>query len=231
MKDNINIELDKIKTNIPFKYFKMPTNSPRNNYFIGFNYAITETGLKLEISGKMFATFENLGSITYNNAPYITDKIYQLSNIKINNNYLLNNAPMYRIDIKKDVLVKDNPTYYISEIRNRVKNKTNKFDIYRFGDLTYEKGLVILPKAVKNYRFSIYLKQNEIKKSRNNEYRKIFSEDFLDELKNIIRFELQVKKYADMRKFLNLKVNVPTLLPILESDKNTIADFFEMLVE
>ena len=231
--NNFTIKLDKIKTKIPLEYCNLPKGILPKNNFIGFNYAILSSGfISVELSGKLFATPNNFGYLTYANSNLISDEIYNLSKIKIHNEYLLTQAPVFRVDVTEDISVNDDPKYYISEYRQILKSCTDKLTVYKYKDMTYTTGFSLVPKTLNNFRASVYIKDREIRKYRNKDYRKIFSTEFLKQAENIIRFECQYRKYKDMRTIFNIRNNkTPTISDILNCKNNVVAEFFENLTD
>ncbi len=231
--NNYTIKLDKIKTEIPIEYCIFSDDILPKNNFIGFNYAILHSGfLSIELSGKLFATPNNFGYLTNANSNLISDKIYNLSKIKIHNEYLLTQAPVFRVDVTEDISVNDDPKYYISEYRQILKGCTDKLTVYKYRDMTYITGFSLVPKTLNNFRASVYIKGKEIRKYRNKDYRKNFTKEFLKQTENIIRFECQYRKYKDMRKVFNIRNNkTPTISDILNCKNNVVADFFENLTD
>ena len=236
------IYVDKIKTKIPNSYCSYPDDLPYFTNKMGVQIWRHYDGLKLQISGKIFATPTTLGAITIENADKITDTIENKTGIKIDSDYLLNNATTYEVHLKLDIYTdEEKPEDYISDIREITKAKTDKYDVYRYDDVVYEKGLQVLkkpsslafvPKAKRNERFATYIKGAEIRASDDKEYRQQLDHEFLAQTDRIIRFELQLRKFEDIRKFCEIrKEYTPHLMDILKSDKNPVYDKFCKLID
>ena len=130
---------------------------------------------------------------------------------------------------------------YISDIREVAKAETDKYDVYRYDDVVYEKGLQVLskpsslaivPKAKKNERFAIYIKGAEIRASEDREYRQQLDHGFLVQTDRILRFELQLRSFDAMRKFCGIRIEyTPCLMDILKSDKHPVYNKFCELID
>ena len=239
------VELDKIKTKIPKSICTFHTELDTYGNYMGFQYALSDDYINISLSGKLMATSMELGAITLDNFQNCVKNIFSISGIELPTYYLLEQAPIFVVHVKQDILVDDIPSYYISELREICKANTDNYDVYKYVDLTYENGfrlipnsskhiesnedcgIVLTPKTLKNYRYNVYLKGVELRKFENKEYRKIFDEEFLSQADNIIRFELQLRTYEDLRHAFNLSNRPPTLIDILSSQNNPVKNFFE----
>lgn len=236
------IYVDKIKTKIPNSYCSYPDDLPYLTNKMGVQIWRHSDGLGLQYSGKLFATPTNLGAITIDNADQIAEVIEQKTNVKIDSDYLLKEAPTYEVHLKLDIHTdEEKPENYISDIREITKAKTDKYDVYRYDDVIYEKGLQVLkkpnslafvPKAKRNERFATYIKGAEIRASEDKEYRQQLDHEFLAQTDRILRFELQLRSFDDMRKFCGIrKYDIPCLMDILKSDRNPVYNKFCELVD
>ena len=244
-KNEYYIKLDKIKTRIVKGYFKLPPNCENKKSYLGFSYKIYSNGdLGIEFSGKLFVEPFSLGEITKYNVNEITKKIYQLSGIDIYSNYLLYKAPVYRADVKEDIVVDEIPEDYISELRQLFKSCSNKFSITLYQDVIYAEGFSILeteqyivngiditPNSQDNSKFSAYAKGYELKKFKNKKYRENFDYRFWDTLNHTIRFEYQIRNYKKMREVFRLSNDEPNIFSIVECPNNIIAELLEKLID
>jgi len=242
---NAIIKIDKIKTKIPYDKCFIPLNAESKKSVIGLDYVMTKSGMVLEFSGKLFATSDSYGYLTKDNLNSLPEKILHLSDILVDSDYLFNQAPIYRVDICEDVIVDDVPSYYICETRQLLKSKSNKYTVQMYKDFVYKDAFAVLPdktenfitglavttKTLSNFRASMYIKGVELNKTRNREYRKILSYEKLEEARQTIRFELQLRKYKEMRKFFNIHNKLtPTLNRLFECQKPIVADCFDELI-
>lgn len=240
LENSTNLEVDKLELSIPLEQCRLPKDIQKTSG-IGFNLWVNENSLYLSISGKMFFTPNSLGEITIHNYEEICPRIKKLTGVNINQDFLINSSPVYKLHIKKDMIAEDPPEEYISELRELFKRNTDKYDVYKYADLTYPNGLTVIPKdcglvlnpkTLKNDRFSIYKKGAELKKSKNKEYRENLDYRFIQETDKILRFEYQMRKFEDMRKALNLPDGfTPTIKDIFNSDSNPVLDYFNMLLD
>lgn len=236
------IFVDKIKTKIPNSYYSYPDDLPYFTNKMGVQIWRHSDGLSLQFSGKLFATPTTLGAITIENADQITEVIEEKTNVKIDLNYLLKEAPIYEVHLKIDIYTDEEKIEdYISDIREVAKAETDKYDVYRYDDVVYEKGLQVLskpsslaivPKAKKNERFAIYIKGAEIRASEDREYRQQLDHGFLVQTDRILRFELQLRSFDAMRKFCGIRIEyTPCLMDILKSDKHPVYNKFCELID
>ena len=182
------IKLDKFKTKIPPNKYTCHGEIENSLNSIGLNCWFDEKDyLNILISGKAFAKHNDLGAITLNNYTQIPDIIYKQTGIEVDKDYLFNKAEAHVAHVTIDIPVEGHLPDYISLLREIFKRNTDKFDVYRYSDLTYENGLQIIPKSdnkdltglavvpknKENYRFIIYIKSAELNKYDNKEYKQI----------------------------------------------------------
>ena len=233
------LKIDKFATIIDKDNYIMPKNISKQGFGIGVNYKETPKGLKLEFSSKLFSTPTSLNALKWANNEEFSDKIYDQTQIIINNDFLINYAPIFRVDAFEDIFVDDIPSYYLSELKEILKGKSDKYDVNKYSDLSYIHGLTVIPKANKKWRVSIYTKGRELMKSRNKKYREIFNSEFLEETEHIIRFEYQIRNFEDMRiefgipktRYLSGQLKKPTIKDIfINCKRNVVADLFDKLI-
>lgn len=229
--ENYFIKADKLVFNIPFDKCKIAHKIEYSKSLLGLNYDIKQDGILIKLSGKLFAKPDDFGSINKLNMNLLSEKIYQLTDINIDNHYLLNDAPVFSVDIKEDFFLEENPQYYLSECREIFRKKSDKFEITRYLDLKYQDGLALIPKTKEKLRFSMYNKGKDIQRSYNKEYRKIFDYKFLEKSINSLRMELQLASFKRMRKEFGISSYFdPTINYILSCERNVVADFYEELM-
>lgn len=191
---------------------------------LGASYKIIKDNIFFNISSKLFVTPTALGAITKNNFEEITKIIANAFNIVIEPNYLYEYIPLSRVDVKKDCIMSASPRHYISELRNYFNKNTGQYSIYRFDDYTYPTGLKLIPKAKKKHAICIYDKGYELTKARNKKLKSIFENKYLDELKHCLRVELQLKNYANIRKFFDLGSEANTFKNLFEKDLDVLGE-------
>ena len=225
-------EIDKFKIIIPAKEILI-ANPILGNSFLGCHIKTFEDKTIIETSGKIFSTPTSLGEITTNNINMLNKKLYEMG-VCINENYLLNDAVVGVVHVKKDIIVDSNPNYYLSELREQFKSNTEKYDVHRFGSLNYTNGLVLIPKAKSiKHRIVFYIKYNEISQNKHTDlgYFNNFDFEYLENLKKTIRIEFQYNAFADIRNAFNLEFGeIPTINRILESQTDVVKTQFNKLL-
>ena len=222
---------DKLKFEIPSYMCEIPPNAPDTLYFNGGCYKQRQGNTLWELSGKFFAAPASLGLFDKDNMLLIPNELYKRTEWKINTNYFLNEAPLYTVHITKDISLDGNISDYISEMREILRCKSDKYEITKYADLKYQYGLALIPKTQANYRFIIYNKGMELRKLRNKDYREQFDYKFLEELNKIVRFEYQIKDFRRMRKEFGIpEWETPTIAGILRCKRNIVSDFMNELL-
>ena len=187
-----------------------------------------------EISGKLFSSSYDVGKINKENIIEIPEKLAR-EGLEVDTEYFLTKAELRSVDVKKDFQLKDKPENYISELREILKRKTDKYDIYKYGDIGYENGLAIVPKATSSkHRFSIYTKGIELRKHRHKDdnYYNQFEFSYLEQLNHTIRCEYQARSFAEIRKAYGIKNGkTPTILDVVMCDKDVVSEQFCKLFE
>ena len=242
-RNKTNIEIDTVEFGVLAPHYKVSPDTERYGNTLGLIYRINEDNIYFKASAKLFAKPNDIGAITLANCHELSHIIESISGIQVDEDYLLNKAVVYSAHVKKDIHTKDSVTDYISLLREALKSCTDKFDIYRYSDLTYENGFSVIPKpnirtnlsglaiqtkTLDNYRYVTYSKGPELNKFENKNFRKIFDYDYLQYLNQVIRFEYQMRKFDDMREAFN--IDEPTLNNILNSDTNPVYDFLMKLL-
>ena len=157
--------------------------------------------------------------------------IERATNIQLNTSTLLN-SPLYWLDTCTDInngtglSTKD----FISILRERAYQKTMKNEIIvGFAkDKGFESSLTVKSscKTVKD-SLAIYAKIPEIKSNKYHEpnYYNNFSDDFLINNADLIRFERRLQSAANIKKAYHLEhLSIVTLNDIFNCDKNVVAD-------
>lgn len=225
-------ELDTVHFAVPFAYCKFDSDIDEERSAIGAYYRINSDKIFFNLSGKINATHNDLGKIIQPNYEQTINKIDKLFGIKLDMDYVYERVPLYHADTKKDILTEEHASNYIQHARINIKRKTDKYSIEPYKGTVYEHGFVIKPKAKRKYRFSVYNKGIEIGKSENDDYREIFDYDFSKSLVNVLRCELQLNVFQDMRDFFELGNEQPTFKNIFSSQRDVIYnEFYTLLME
>lgn len=230
-------ECDKLKLSVPKQYIIDRTyrlNIEPQGRFIGGSYTTRGDDVIIELSGKVFSTPTDLGSITKNNMERLADIIRENCGFEIEINYLLKHATLCRFDVKKDLIMEEPPKHYISNVREILNQSTNKYTIHRYDELKYEDGLTVIPKAkATKHKYVIYDKGTELNKTKakHPEYYNQFEYYFLEDVKRMVRCEYQSTSFNDMRKVLNLSQYIqPSIEDIFEYKKDIVAEQFKRLL-
>jgi len=229
--DNNYNKFDKLRFGISSYMCEIPPAAPDTLYFNGGCYKQRSGDILGELSGKFFAAPNNLGLFDKQNMLLIPNELYKRTGLAINPNYFLNEAPLYTVHITKDISLDGNISDYISEMREILRSKSDKYEITKYEDLKYQYGLALIPKTQANYRFIIYDKIIELRKSKNKDYLAQFDYKFLEELNNIVRFEYQIRDFRRMRKEFGIpEWETPTIAGILRCQRNIVSDFMNDLL-
>ena len=225
-------QLDTIDFAIPFQYCNFDCCMATQGSAIGAEYCIEKDRFHFNLSSKIFATEKSLGEITIQNIEEITQKIKALFEVEINTEYLCTQAEMYRIHTKKDLTLDNHASAYMPYINASFKRNSDKFILNKFKGLTYEHGLTAHPKTNKKFKYSIYNKGIELSKARNKEFRQIFDYDYYLSLDHVLRCEIQLSSFSDMRDFFKLKYDdKPTLANILNSEVDVVANELSQIID
>ena len=217
-------ELDKIKVGIPPEKYRIK-GAKNSDYLLGCNYKVKENKMLLEMSGKINAAPNNLGSITLEN---IEKAVATLKNygVEINLDYLLEDAELYRVDVKKDLEMDDNPSNYISALKEVFKACSDKYNINTYKKVKYFEGLELCPVAKSaKHKISMYAKYPEILSKRHSDkgYFSQFDYEFLEQSKNTLRTEIQLHSFDEIRKSFQIsKQEPPTLEKVFDYDGDVV---------
>lgn len=223
------IELDKIRACLPVKNYecKQEIERYKQHKFRYGSYSLDEKDtLIIEVSGKPFATPTDLGAINKENFPLLASKLYELSGINIDLDYLYNEAIIIRVDVKEDVVLDEPTNNYIADIRRLAKMHSDKYAVINYPNMKHSDGLVIIQKKGSQFYLVIYNKGIELRKARNHEYFAQFKADYITETENMLRLERQFTKFEGMRKAFGIEKDGshPKLRDMLNSKKIIIAD-------
>lgn len=198
---------------------------------IGFSYKKKGDMLNFIFSGKLNAKPDHIG-YCLDEPENLLSHIYNKTGLKIDEECFFNEATVYTVHTTCDVFTDDDPCQYISECRELFKANTDKYDIYRYANQKYINGLAVVPKTKERHRFIIYNKGIELRQAQNKDYREIFSGEYLEKTRNMLRFEYQIRDFKRMRKEFGIpKYEDPTIAGLLACNRNIVADFFQTLVK
>ncbi len=226
-------ELDTVCFSIPLYECELTRNTVPYGKIIGAEYNLSEDKIYFKLSSKLFATPNFIGAITLNNFQNIAPIIENEFGITINNDYLYKEALLYRVDVKKDLIMRENQDFYVSDQRRFFKRNTFKYEIHNYENTTYTHGLAIVPKSKANYRFSIYNKDKELCLKRNQAFCERFSYDYLNnDIKHMLRCELQLRKYKDIKKAFHIPhEEKQTFKTVLECPYDVVYEQFSKLMK
>lgn len=192
---------------------------------IGAYYEFKNNNIFFNISSKLFATANCLGAITKDNIEEIAGIIENAFGIKIDTAFLCEEVLLARVDVKKDRIMSDNPSFYLSYLRNLFKRNTSKFDVHKHEYMTYDQGLKLTPKTKQKFCYSLYHKGNELKRASNKKFRESFDYDYLMDLNNCLRVEAQFKNFETIRNAFHLKSNEKqTFASVLTQDVDVVGE-------
>lgn len=105
--NNWNLKSDMCSVVIPQDKYYMPKDLDCTQRIIGLTFQKNANGLKLNVSGKVFATPTDLGLITAENYLQIPEKIYNLTVTKLMKNMLLMKRSYVVLMLQKTILLKN----------------------------------------------------------------------------------------------------------------------------
>lgn len=187
-------------------------------------------GYKITATSKVAKEYNVLNDISRKNIDAYPEEIVKATGINIPLQ-ILTSSPLYWLDIKADVQNDTGLTEkeVLSVLKEKAYKKTMKNLIIDYDkDNGFESSLVFKSscKTVKD-SLIIYIKIPEIISNRNDDpdYFSNFSEEFLEENANIIRFERRLQSAKDIKKAFHLE-HMPfvTLDDIFDSQVNVVAE-------
>lgn len=220
---------DKLGIILPRGSYTHHKGSKEYNPHIHVTY--TNYGCLLTVSSRVLFEKDKLPEITADNIDSFPSIIERATNIYLSVKDILN-AQLYWLDICLDTTndtglsTKD----FISILREKAYQKTMKNEIIVGFDKDkgFECSLTIKSccKTVKD-SLAIYAKIPEIKSNKYHEpnYYNNFSDDFLINNADLIRFERRLQSAANIKKAYHLEhLPIVTLNDIFNCDKNVVAD-------
>lgn len=248
MAKQLKNELDTVVFGVDVNECKLLTDIPQSCSILGLKYVKTKEKIPkykksrifeepkdifvFTASSKLFSAPDDIGRISIDNFERIAPTIENVFGIVVDPNYLYEKALLLRADIKRDLIMKDNPDYTISTIRRVSKRDTAKYEIHNYENTTYSHGLAIVPKTKKNYRLSIYNKGREMSLKRNKEIYEQFNYDYLDTLNHMIRCEMQLRNFKDIKNAFHIPHDEPqTFNAVFECPYNVVYEQFCRLLK
>jgi len=181
-------------------------------------------------SSKCVLEYNKLPSITFSNVDKYAEIISQSTGYDLSAEVLLN-LPLYWLDMKIDCANTTgfSNTKIISILREKSYKSTNKNETPSYEKNKGYKNSLLIKSTCKTVKesFCVYDKIAEIKanKWKDNKYYNNFSEDFLSEHYNLLRFERRMQSAKDIKKAFNLPNNkIVTLVDIFSSNQNVVSD-------
>ena len=187
----------------------------------------------LNLSGKIVSSSNSCGGITPNNYKNVLQKLEQ-EGILIKEQDFLSNVKVLAVDVTKDIIVQDEPKFYISALREALCPYTRKIQILIYEkDLGAKESLLIKP-ITKTSRSSlcIYSKYSELIAHRHKEpaYFEQFSPQFLETCKNLLRFELRLTSFRALREAFHIERKGTIFVKdLLFSECNVIYEYMNNL--
>lgn len=222
-------KIDKFGIVLPRESYTFNKGNKKYNPHIFASYG--KYGCKITVSSRAILEKDELPDISADNIDLYPSIIEQAKNIHIDTNTLLY-SPLYWLDICLDVTndtglsTKD----FISILRERAYQKTMKNEIIVGFDKDkgFECSLTVKSscKTVKD-SLAIYAKIPEIKSNKYHEpnYYNNFSDDFLINNADLVRYERRLQSAAYIKKAYHLEhLPIVTLNDIFNCDKNVVAD-------
>lgn len=162
----------------------------------------------IDISGKINADKGYLGYITKDNIYDSIKKIENTSLITFNSiEDVINNAEVLLCDITEDEELPIEKTLY--NLKLRATRFSDKYTINSYD----KQGIIIKPKAKsKKETLIIYSKHKEITQKKNIIYQNIIGREYIDKIKNLLRFELHLYNFERMRKYFHIEKNKCVIL-------------------
>ena len=233
MVKNIN-EIDKFKIIMPS--YKIKKNLEKSqNFALGVNCKQNEKNTIIEVSSKIFSTPNDLSSINNSNIEQLPKILHDRINVSVDEYYLLNEAMIGIVHVKRDIHVNEKPNHYLSELKEIFKRNTDKYDVYRYGKLKYIDGLSLVPKAKSTKeRYICYIKYAEMSQNKYDDfgYFNSFDYDYLQHLKQVIRFECQFSNFDAIRKaFFISEEEQPTISNVLACENDVVSCKFTNLLK
>lgn len=201
-------QIDKIKFKISEDFI---VNCPKQRFGKGIfsKYRRRDEFLIIETSGKIVSAPTFLGGITNENLDFFLYKLNLDLKIKINKVDFLNFAQIYSIEFKKDIDFENNKSVYIAALRKKLHEISAKNEMIFYPDKSngFDNSVVVKPLAKTSGKsLIVYSKYEELKahKQTNLVYFEQFKPEFLLKTKKILRFEVKIQKFEDLRKALKL---------------------------
>lgn len=229
-------ECDKLKFNIPSD---ITGNKWLNCKGLGYQvYTTKKSGTTVTITGKFTASPDNLGSINADNLDDIANKLSSILKIDLSVWTLLSRCQIYLVDVKKDILVDGKDCRpYITALREVAQKNTKRTTVTGFKQKTcaYDESLLIRTTTKRKKKsLSIYSKYKELINGRHKdkEYFGLFSEEFLEYSKRLIRFEVRLNSFEEIRKAFGIRKSKRGIVisQLFYTDKKVIADAYKELV-
>lgn len=227
-------KLDKVR-------FRLPDNFKHKNWISGKGlgykvYTSKDTGTVITLSGKFMASPDYLGFITQDNISEVVEKLNETFELNLTVPNLLNKCQLFSVDVTRDILVDgDDCRPYITALREVAQKNTKRNIVTGFKQKTcaYDESLLIHTTTKRNKKsLSIYSKYKELINGRhkNKEYFELFSEEFLEYSKQIIRFEVRLNSFPEMRNAFALDRGNIYLYKLFNSTNDVVANTYKELI-
>lgn len=227
-------KLDKVR-------FLLPDNFKHKKWIggkgLGYKvYTSKDEGTVVTLSGKFMASPDNLGFITKENISDVVTKLNAIFDLKLTVPDLLNKCQLFSVDVTRDILVDgDDCRPYITALREVAQKNTKRRIVTGFKQKTcaYDESLLIHTTTKRNKKsLSIYSKYKELINGRHKdkEYFGLFSNEFLEYSKRLIRFEVRLSSFSEMRNAFSLDRGNIYLYKLFNSTNDVVANTYKELV-
>ena len=225
-------ELDTIHFGIPLNEVDIDSFTPNWDSILGAEYKITPTYISFNISSKLFASSNTIGAITLANYENIPRILYDNFGFDIDPQYLLEDVPLWRVDVKKDLITNELPNYYIYDLRRYLKRATKKYNIVNHDEMIYSNGFSVTPKTKSKHRFSVYNKGVDISLAKNKELREKLNYETLTKFDKTLRCEVQLSDFKNIKKAFSIpNEEVQTFKSVMECQNDVVFECFSKLMK
>lgn len=173
-----------------------------------------------DITGAFNAEKRSLGLINQNNILTVLEKVKNLRFVDFNPKEVIEHAKVFLCDITQDITVNSNIETILLDLKEKLQINSEKYYIKKYEN----SGISVAPIAKsKKENLIIYPKYHQLRKAKQKQLREIIGYEYLSQCKNILRFELQLKSYKEIRHYFKLEKNQEIMLKdLLMSSENPL---------
>ena len=227
-------KLDKVRFHIPDNFTHKRWISGKGLGYIA--YTSKGTGTVITLSGKIMASPDNLGLMTKENIYDVVIKLNATFELNLTVSDLLYECQLFSVDVTRDILVDGNDCRpYITALREVAQKNTKRRTVTGFKQKTcaYDESLLIRTTTKRNKKsLSIYSKYKELINGRHKDkaYFSLFSDSFIEYSKRLIRFEVRLNSFAEMRTAFSLDKGNIYLFKVFNSTEDVVGNTYKELV-